>query len=560
MKKILGILLIIIIVSGACTNLDQEFYDRVTPETFYKSEKDIKAALYRPFTHARWYLGEDRWNLQEYTADQFAITTKGRHWYNGGENERYHYHRWTPDDGWIWGTWRGTLMGVALALDAKNDLSKLDYTKFALTQADKDDHVNQLNTLIAFFYLRGLDYFGGLPIFESLDQANLPRNTDQETFNHIEKLLKEAMEKLPKKKAGDKEEGAFRQAGAAALLARLYFNAEAYIGKPMFAECKKLCQDILAKQYGEYSLDATWYGPHTFTNDKSPEIIWSIPSEFNKLQYDWFFSVHYHYNTIKYFDIDGGLNNGAHLTPSHKPTGELYSADFKLGSPYEKYNNADLRKKPYKYLGGGRYEGMFIVGPLLTPGGAEITGGEEYKDKPLVFIDQVGRFSEVGPGKRYATINDLPSKMSEGEENTGVRIVKVPIPNNTDKTLRWGADNPAIRLTEIQYMLAECLLREGNAGGAATLINEVRKRAFTNGADPDPATAANLDEFRMLDEWGIEFLGEGRRRTDLIRWKRFTTATWWDHAPSAIHYNRFPVPTQAISGNNNLEQNDGYKK
>lgn len=560
MKKILGILLIIIIVSGACTNLDQEFYDRVTPETFYKSEKDIKAALYRPFTHARWYLGEDRWNLQEYTADQFAITTKGRHWYNGGENERYHYHRWTPDDGWIWGTWRGTLMGVALALDAKNDLSKLDYTKFALTQADKDDHVNQLNTLIAFFYLRGLDYFGGLPIFESLDQANLPRNTDQETFNHIEKLLKEAMEKLPKKKAGDKEEGAFRQAGAAALLARLYFNAEAYIGKPMFAECKKLCQDILAKQYGEYSLDATWYGPHTFTNDKSPEIIWSIPSEFNKLQYDWFFSVHYHYNTIKYFDIDGGLNNGAHLTPSHKPTGELYSADFKLGSPYEKYNNADLRKKPYKYLGGGRYEGMFIVGPLLTPGGAVITGGEEYKDKPLVFIDQVGRFSEVGPGKRYATINDLPSKMSEGEENTGVRIVKVPIPNNTDKTLRWGADNPAIRLTEIQYMLAECLLREGNAGDAATLINEVRKRAFANGADPDPATAANLDEFRMLDEWGIEFLGEGRRRTDLIRWKRFTTATWWDHAPSAIHYNRFPVPTQAISGNNNLEQNDGYKK
>lgn len=560
MKKILGILLIIIIVSGACTNLDQEFYDRVTPETFYKSEKDIKAALYRPFTHARWYLGEDRWNLQEYTADQFAITTKGRHWYNGGENERYHYHRWTPDDGWIWGTWRGTLMGVALALDAKNDLSKLDYTKFALTQADKDDHVNQLNTLIAFFYLRGLDYFGGLPIFESLDQANLPRNTDQETFNHIENLLKEAMQKLPKKKAGDKEEGAFRQAGAAALLARLYFNAEAYIRKPMFAECKKLCQDILAKQYGEYSLDATWFGPHTFTNDKSPEIIWSIPSEFNKLQYDWFFSVHYHYNTTKYFDIDGGLNNGAHLTPSHKPTGELYSADFKLGSPYEKYNNADLRKRPYKYLGGGRYEGMFIVGPLLTPGGAVITGGEEYKDKPLVFVDQVGRFSEVGPGKRYATINDLPSKMSEGEENTGVRIVKVPIPNNTDKTLRWGADNPAIRLTEIQYMLAECLLREGNAGGAATLINEVRKRNFTNGADPDPATAANLDEFRMLDEWGIEFLGEGRRRTDLIRWKRFTTATWWDHAPSAIHYNRFPVPTQAISGNNNLEQNDGYKK
>jgi len=559
MQKILGITLLTaaILVLGACTNLDQEFYDRVTPETFFKSEKDIKAALYRPFTHARWYLGEDRWNLQEYTADQFAITTKGRHWYNGGENERYHYHRWTPDDNWIWGTWRGTLMGIALALDAKQDLEKLDYTKFALTQADKDDHINQLNTLIAFFYLRGLDYFGGLPIFESLEGASLPRNTDQETFAHIEKLLKEAIQKLPKKNAGDPEEGALRQAAAAALLAKLYFNAEAYIGQPMFAECKKICQDILSGQYGEYSLDPTWYGPHTFTNDKSPEIIWSIPSELNKLQYDWFYSVFYHYNTRRYFDIDGGANNGAHLTPSKKPTGEWYT-EYKLGSPFRKFNDLDLRKKPYKYLGGGRYEGMFIYGPHLTPAGETITGSEEYKDQPLVFVDQVGRFSEVGPGKRYASVSELPSRMSEGEENTGVRIVKVPVPNNTDQSLRWGADNPAIRLTEIQYMLAECLMREGDKGGAATLINEVRKRNFENGMDPDPVTAANLDEYRMLDEWGIEFLAEGRRRTDLIRWKKFTTESWWDHEPSDAHYKRFPVPTQAISGNNNLVQNPGY--
>src|SRR5690606_8956187 len=135
----------------SCTNLEQEWYDQVVPETFFKSEKDVKAALYRPFTHARWYLGGDRWKLQEYPADQFAITTKGRHWYNGGENERYHYHRWTPDDNWIWESWRGTLMGVALALDTKRDLEKLDYESIALTQTDKDDHLNQLNTLIAYF-------------------------------------------------------------------------------------------------------------------------------------------------------------------------------------------------------------------------------------------------------------------------------------------------------------------------------------------------------------------------------------------------------------------------
>ena len=557
MKKIIKFLAAPLLFLGACTNLDQEFHDKVTPESFLKSAKDIQAVLYRPFTHVHSYLVGDRWLLQELTADQFAVTTKGRHWYEGGRYERPHYHSWTLSEGRVWETWRSTFMGIALAMDAKNDLKKLDYAKFGLTPADKEEHENQLNTIIAFFYLCGLDYFGGLPVFESLEGESLPRETDEKTFAHIESLLKAAIQKLPKKKSVDREEGAFRQGGAAALLARLYFNATAYIRKPMFEECKRLCQDILDKKYGEYSLDPTWFGPHSFNNDKSPEIIWSMPSEFNKLQYDWFYPMFYHYNTRKYFDIDGGTWNGVHLTPSRSPAGALYQ--YRLGSPFEKYNDADLRKKPYKYLGNGRYEGMFIVGPHLTPSGEVIKGSEEHKDQPLVFVDQVGRFSEVGPGKPYASAADLPSRISEGEENTGIRLVKTPIPNNADKSLRWGADNPAIRLTEIQYMLAECLLRTGDKGRAAALINEVRRRNF-EGADPDPVTAANLDDagYRMLDEWGIEFLGEGRRRTDLIRWDKFTTESWWAHEPSAPKYKRFPVPTQAISGNNNLKQNDGY--
>ncbi|WP_432710284.1 RagB/SusD family nutrient uptake outer membrane protein [Pedobacter sp.] len=558
-NKYLWTIAISAILMGGCTKLDPEFYSQVTPENFFRSEKDVLAALNRPFTHARWYVGEDRWNLQEYTADNLAITTKGRHWYNGGENERYHYHKWTADDGWIWGAWRGTLMGVALALDTKSDLEKLDYTRFALTKQDQDAHLNQLNTLVAYFYLRGLDYFGGMPIFTALDQESLPRSTDQELFNHIESILKEAIPKLNKKQAGEREEGALKQAAAAAMLAQLYFNAEAYIGKPMYNEAMKLSQDIINNEYGVYTLDNTWNGPHGFNNDRSPEIIWSIPSQFNRLQYDWFYSVFYHYNTRQHFNTDMGANNGAHLTPSRKPDSTLYSADFKLGSPYETFDNADLRKKPFKFLGNGNYEGMFINGLHKTPAGAVINGGEEYKDQPLVFRDQVARFSEVGPGKKYSSISQLESKMATGEENTGVRPVKVPIPPLTENTLRWGADNPVIRLAEIYYMLAECKWRAGDKAGAAELINTVRKRNFAGGIDPNPVTAANLDQNRFLDEWSIEFLAEGRRRTDLIRWNVFTTANWWDHqASGSTHLNRFPVPTEAISGNNNLTQNPGY--
>nr|WKN38784.1 RagB/SusD family nutrient uptake outer membrane protein [Tunicatimonas sp. TK19036] len=552
------LLLIFFLVLG-CTNLDEKWYDKVVPETFYQSEENIKAALYRPFTHARWYVENDRWRVQEYTADHFAITTKGRHWYNGGENERYHYHRWTVEDNWIWQTWRGTLMGVALALDTKQDLEKLNYEQFALTQADKDDHVNQLNSLIAFFYLRGLDFFGGLPIFTSLDQENLPRNTEQETFDHIETLLLEAIDKLPMKEAGQAEEGAIKRAAAAAMLARLYLNAEAYIGQPMYAECAQICQDIIDNKYGAYELDADWFGPFDFYNNESPEVIWSMPSEFTKLEYNWFYANFYHYNTRFYFDIDQGNNNGAHLQPSRKPDSTLYTQEFKLGSPYEKFDDGDFRKEPYAYLGGGRYEGMFLVGDQISPiTGEPSLGTEEYKDELIVFDDRVGRFSEVGPDKNYSSVDQLPSKMSEGEENSGVRLVKVPIPSSADDNLRWGGDHVVIRLAEVYYMLAECQWRAGNQAEAAMLINQVRQRNFPEGNDPNPATAQNLDEYRMLDEWGIEFIGEGRRRTDLIRWNKFTTESWWDHEPSQEHLRRFPVPLQAISGNNNLVQNPGY--
>lgn len=540
-----------------CTNLDEIWYDKVTPETFYKSKEDVLAALYRPFTHARWYVGSDRWFLQETVSDHFVISTKGPHWYNGGEPARMQHHEWTADEGKIWETWRGTLMGVALALDTRQDLEKLDYSRLAMSQDEKDDHLNQLSTLVAYFYLRGLDYFGGLPIFSDLEGSNPPRNTDKEVFDHVEALLLEAITKLPAKQDGQAEEGALRQGAAAMMLAQLYFNAESYIKTPMYEQCAQLCTDLINGKYGEYKLDMAWNGPHNFENNQSKEIIWSFPSEFKKLQYDWFWSNFYHYNSRVYFDIDGGADNGGHLQPSRKPDGSLYKNDFKLGSPYEKFEDEDLRKKPFKYFGSGQYEGMFLVGEQISPvTGAQCLGTQEYKSKLLVLVDQVARFSELKPGEDPST---LKSTVSHGEENSGIRLVKVPIPSKKDNALRWGADCPVLRLAEVYYMLAECKFRQGDKAGAAELFNTVRARAFENNQDPNPVTAANIDKYRILDEWGVEFLGEGRRRTDLIRWNCFTTEQWWDHTPSnSDHLNRYPVPTDAIAGNNNLEQNPGY--
>ena len=540
-------------------DLDEKFYSEVTPDTFFTSPESTYAVLCRPFTHWKWYIGADRWYLQELTTDEMVCPKRGSDWYNSGEYYRLHYHTWSPDDRFVVNTYDGTTGGISRALEAKADLESVDYNAIGLNDAVKADHINQLNAITAYFYMRGLDYFGGMPIYYSVDDDLCARSTARETYAHIETLLKDAIPALSKKTTlGASEDGYIKQAAAAALLAQLYFNAVAYIGEEHFDECAEICRDIIGGVYGTYELDKTWYGPHCFDNNTSPEVIWTVPSENSKVEWNWYFKYFYHYSAYEYFGIETAGYNGFMLTPSLDPQGRYYT-QWKLGSPYRKFNDKDLRKKPYRYLGSRKYEGMFLVGDQTNPNNPsqQCLGQKEYSGKVINLVDQVARFSEVGT--KYNSVAELTSTMADGEENSGVRLVKAPQPNLDDKLLRWNPDCPVIRLSEIYYMLAECELRAGDRKTAAGLINQVRGRNFEGGVDPNPVTADNLDEYRMLDEWMIEFLGEGRRRTDLIRWDKFVTESWWDHTPlNDKNKNLFPIPNSAISANNLIEQNPGY--
>lgn len=540
-------------------DLDEKFYSEVTPDTFFTSPESTYAVLCRPFTHWKWYIGADRWDLQELTTDEMVCPKRGSDWYNSGEYYRLHYHTWSPDDRFVVNTYDGTTGGISRALEAKSDLQGVDYNAIGLNDAVKADHINQLNAITAYFYMRGLDYFGGMPIYYSVDDDLCARSTARETYAHIETLLKDAIPALSKKTTlGASEDGYIKQAAAAALLAQLYFNAVAYIGEEHFDECAEICRDIIGGVYGTYELDKTWYGPHCFDNNTSPEVIWTVPSENSKVEWNWYFNYFYHYSSYEYFGIETAGYNGFMLTPSLDPQGRYYT-QWKLGNPYQKFNDKDLRKKPYRYLGSRKYEGMFLVGDQTNPNNPsqQCLGQKEYSGKVINLVDQVARFSEVGT--KYNSVAELTSTMADGEENSGVRLVKAPQPNLDDKLLRWNPDCPVIRLSEIYYMLAECELRAGDKKTAAGLINQVRGRNFEGGADPNPVTADNLDEYRMLDEWMIEFLGEGRRRTDLIRWDKFVTESWWDHTPlNDKNKNLFPIPNSAISANNLIEQNPGY--
>ena len=64
----------------------------------------------------------------------------------------------------------------------------------------------QLQTLVAYFYLRGLDFYGGMPIYRRSTTEESPRSTARETFNYVEELLLAAIPKLEKKTADMLEE------------------------------------------------------------------------------------------------------------------------------------------------------------------------------------------------------------------------------------------------------------------------------------------------------------------------------------------------------------------
>ena len=199
MKKYIGKLAKVLLVSAlcplmqSCFNLDEEWYSEVTPDTFFKTKENIYSIANRPFTHGFWYEGIDRWYLQEYTADQMIQPQRGNDWFDGGIFFRLQYHTWTPDDGHIWQAWRGTGMGISLAMECKKDLEGLNYEEYGLTEADKQDHISQMNAMMGYFYLRALDYFGAFPIVEDpLDEVEA-RSTPEKVFAKTESLLKEAL-------------------------------------------------------------------------------------------------------------------------------------------------------------------------------------------------------------------------------------------------------------------------------------------------------------------------------------------------------------------------------
>ena len=571
----------VIIGASACTDLSETVYDQVMSNNYYNTKADVIQAVFRPFEHV-YYSEIEFYEHEELTGDHFITPTRGTWWYDGGKWEILHRHNWSSiEDSWTWtGEWNACYTGIGQCNLVLDDLSKLNPSKFSLTEAEFEAFKGQLRTMRAYLYLRLLNCYRNCILTTTSDASvnNLPENRAQVSperlFEFIESELKEGVNYLPAKvgtSGPGATQGSFTKGAAAALLVRLYLNAEKWIGVPHYDDVISWCERIRNGEFGQYSLAENWWEPFDWNNENCNEVIFGFPGSYTTQSWHMrndrltFYGRCLPYGCANYLGVEGnGERNPKYaLSPSYDNQNPRQLFDYKLGMPSQKFQKyaGDKRWAQYRNTSVNTREGMFFLEGKI-PNSRTSSGYAMNPDNQYVIYlrDQVGQFLNkgeegiiVGTGKE--------SKLGNGDFNSCLFCVKYPFYSFTGGYY-IESDLTLIRYTEIYYSEAEALLRTGKADEAGKLLNQVRKRNyvdFNSSIAYQPEGSVKLDLDEMLDEWGREFIQEGRRRTDLIRFGRFQEA-WWDKPKdSDTHYEIFPISRQALEQNKYLKQNPGYE-
>lgn len=528
-------LLTVLAGTNACTNLDEKLYSEINADQFYNNRQEILSAVLRPYTHANAWMAptsqRSYWRLNELSADQLAWPQKGRHGYDDAQWIRLHGHSWVYTEDNVWDPWRLAYTGIGFCNNALTDFGKINWAKVGVSDTEKAAFIAELRVFRAYHYLKLMDLYGNIPVVTTVGTPLSPPTVARaEVFAFIEKELKESVDALPD--LSKKMIGRISKAAGYSMLVELYLNAEVWTGKARWDDCIAACDKIITGQTGALNgtlaLDSDLLSTYNTTNDNSKEILFQLVYDFQATptRCGWN-SDFYHFNQRYIYDGDANGNNGVVVIPS----------------AYDAFKENDLRKSTWMLIGPQFY---------TTDPTKPVLGTEEYVGKQLTFVKEIRRASEGG----------TRSTMIDGEENSGARFNKYRPGRQTDAKY-WSNDWVLYRLTDTYFAKAEALMRKN--GGTATaesvkLINDVRKRAFTAADfDKEAYTTATLTLDELLAERGREFIFEGKRRTDMIRFGKFVTASWWDHTPSNDpNKNLFPVAQRQLQANQSLKQNPGY--
>ncbi len=594
-KHIAGLLSAAAIAVGtwSCTDLNEVTFDRIDATTYYQDENSVKGAVASIYSSAISGFLEYFWYLNEFSADQIAWRTwNGGAWgYDEAAKFVLSTQTWNSESVIIRQAWEHAWETIGLCNTLINDLENLDAGSIGMTDAQLKSYIAEVRTMRAWAYYNNFELWGGaLPLNISVG-GDIPGSADPDFNKGCEKIwsfiaeeLDACCDDLVAEDGSSATRNRMNQGVNRMLKMRLLLNSQLFTGVDRFNECATLCEQIINGDYGTYNLAADYREIYSVNNNTCQEVVFAFAMEAgrqtNNNRNTPF--LPYNYDEMFNFACDQGGWNCTCLVPSKDNTGTLvpnagsegaksflFNYGDKLGAPYDRMNDKDIRKQPFHCDAAGNWQGIFAMGAQINyETGEPVLADADLQDKPLIYVDQVGTFLNLG--------RQLEPVMSPrwGQTNSGFRVLRYPIyPLSTG--LDWrDADQVEFRLTEVFYTLAECRLRAGNSGAAKQLVNDVRQRYYSSAdqseiEQPGPGFTA-FDADWMLSEWGLEFLDEGRRRrTDLRRFDKFTQGQWWFFgratetdrempAKRDRRYEWYPLPQVALMVNPGLVQNPNY--
>lgn len=387
-------------------------------------------------------------------------------------------------------------------------------------------YIAEARFIRAYAYYNVIDAFGKAPLVTSSKADLKPaQNTRAELFNFVESELKDLEGKL--KAARANEYGRVDVVAAQALLARLYLNAKVYIGQDKYTDCITYAKKVIASSYSLNTTDAN-------NNGTAYDELFLADNNSNGAQNEFIFLASFDgLNTKTYggtaFIIHGAT--GGNMNASSLGINDGWSG---LTAPKEFVNKFEVSARNSNN---------------------EPTA---WKDKRAMFYTD---------GQTYEN-TDLKDFTKSGYAITKFKNITSTGAAGKDPEKKFpDTDLPLIRLAEVYLTYAEAVLRGGTGGDRATAlgyINQLRSRAYGNASGNIADSDLTLDF--ILDERARELYWEGLRRTDLIRYGKFTGGSYlWSFKGGAAsgvtvpdYRNLYPIPQDARTANENLTQNTGY--
>ena len=447
--------------------------------------------------------------LQEVAGDIELVPTRGTDWGDNGVWRTLHSHSWNADHDFVlnvWNNWNQRIFLTSEILDSRSNATASE--------------IAEASFLRAFATWVIMDNFGQVP-FRPVDAGpeELPTvRTRAEALADVLADVDAAIAGLSDVSGGDvaNQSRASRQA-AQFLKAKVLLNAHIYDGSgtPSDANLQEVISLVDAIAAQGYALQDGFF--EIFTENADSETIWWLPTGVGNRIYNTL-----HYNSTA---TGGGGWNGFAVLSEFYDSFEGDPNNNRIG------NGQEERRGFVPHPDDGNIDGTLGVGYGMLIGQQYNADGEAVNTRPGAPL----QFSRSLPG------------LAGNTEETGVRTIKYH-PINND-----GFTNHEIifRYADAHLMKAEAMLRLGQ--DATSMVNELRTLRSAS-----PIGSVTLDD--LLAERGRELYKEAWRRNDLVRFGAFTR-DWEFKNPESVGdetRNLFPIPTRALLGNPNLQQNPGY--